>query len=89
MKRNFSAKSTGLKSQQYLAPNLGISDSEKTQFVKIRLFDRGLSSNPLPSVPRPKVSQSSKRPNSPNPLLPGRIQINDTASEHPNLNNNE
>ena len=50
----------------------------KTQLLKSRLSDRVLSANPQPSVPRPKVSHSSKRlPTVPNlsSLVESRLMI--------------
>lgn len=61
MNRNFSAKSTSFKQQTRPVSNFGTSDSEKTLNLKSRLFERGISAKPLPSVAKPKVSQSSKK----------------------------
>ena len=61
MKRNFSAKSTGFKLQPQVFPNAMNSDSMKTLQLKSRLFERGISANPLPSVKKPRVSQSAKK----------------------------
>ena len=61
MKRNFSAKSTGLKLPTKVLQNSHLSDIEKINNLKSRLFERGISQNPLPSVRKPIVSHSSQK----------------------------
>ncbi|OMJ83653.1 hypothetical protein SteCoe_15380 [Stentor coeruleus] len=61
MKRNQSAKTTGFRIAPRVSPNLQAGDSNKAQELRNRLIERGLSSKPLPSVKKPKVSQSSQK----------------------------
>jgi dynein heavy chain len=60
MKRNQSARPENFRVNPKVAvPKLGISDTSKTQNLKNRLIERGLGTNPLPSVKKPRVATSS------------------------------
>lgn len=61
MKRNMSARPANFKVNTKSIPKLGVSDSDKIQNLRNRLVERGLGTNPLPSVKKPKVAESSKR----------------------------
>lgn len=61
MNRYPSAKITGLRIPPSRTGNFLIPNSESALNLKSRLIERGISSHPLPSVKRPKVSQSQQK----------------------------